>query len=197
MYLVTRLAFGENRDALVGDLLEQYGRGRSRIWFWRQTVAAILLSFVAEVSSHRYVALSVVVVDQMLPLLYTRWLVHWLARVHSAWYPNTWNWLAAAAPDPVWTLAVWLEPWNFTWAVVWCGMWAGAARLIALTQPSARRLTAALFILLGVVRYGPLLVFDPVGASHFVWYATFEFVIIPLCILFGAGAFRPNTREVR
>src|SRR5215831_19228043 len=31
----------EGRKSLVGDLEEQYNEGRSRFWYWRQTVAAI------------------------------------------------------------------------------------------------------------------------------------------------------------
>jgi hypothetical protein len=31
-------------DALAGDLIEQYQRGRSRAWLWRQVGAAILLA---------------------------------------------------------------------------------------------------------------------------------------------------------
>jgi len=33
----------EGRKSLVGDLEEQYNEGRSRFWYWRQTMAAIAL----------------------------------------------------------------------------------------------------------------------------------------------------------
>ena len=35
------MAFGPNRESLIGDLTEQYQRGRSTIWYWRQVLAAI------------------------------------------------------------------------------------------------------------------------------------------------------------
>jgi hypothetical protein len=31
-------------EALAGDLIEQYRKGRSRAWLWRQVIAAILLA---------------------------------------------------------------------------------------------------------------------------------------------------------
>jgi len=30
------------RDSLVGDLFEEYQRGRSRGWYWQQTLSALL-----------------------------------------------------------------------------------------------------------------------------------------------------------
>jgi lysylphosphatidylglycerol synthetase-like protein (DUF2156 family) len=33
-----------HRDSLEGDLIEQYQEGRSRLWYWRQVAAAILIA---------------------------------------------------------------------------------------------------------------------------------------------------------
>jgi hypothetical protein len=41
-WLVQRLASGRLCDALLGDLFEEYQRGRSPGWYWRQ-VGAVLL----------------------------------------------------------------------------------------------------------------------------------------------------------
>lgn len=43
--LLERLASGPHGDALGGDLIEQYREGRSAIWYWRQVLLAIIVSF--------------------------------------------------------------------------------------------------------------------------------------------------------
>jgi hypothetical protein len=42
-WLLFRLASGSKRHSLVGDLNEQYERGRSSLWYWRQAAKAIIL----------------------------------------------------------------------------------------------------------------------------------------------------------
>jgi hypothetical protein len=39
---VEHLASSYQRDALIGDLFEEYQRGRSRLWYWRQAGLAML-----------------------------------------------------------------------------------------------------------------------------------------------------------
>jgi hypothetical protein len=41
--LVERLGPADRRESLLGDLTEQYQRGRSSLWFWRQSLVAILV----------------------------------------------------------------------------------------------------------------------------------------------------------
>jgi hypothetical protein len=48
--LLVRL--GEEDDALAGDLLEEFSRGRSRTWYWRQVLAAISLAAVRHLRTH-------------------------------------------------------------------------------------------------------------------------------------------------
>jgi hypothetical protein len=36
--------FTPDDEPLTGDLLEEYAAGRSRAWFWRQTIAAVALT---------------------------------------------------------------------------------------------------------------------------------------------------------
>lgn len=54
-WLLNRLS-GYNQ-ALVGDMIEEYRRGRSRLWYWRQTAIAVLRSTVTDVRSHPVLAL--------------------------------------------------------------------------------------------------------------------------------------------
>jgi hypothetical protein len=43
-WLLKKGASPYQRDALLGDLIEQYREGRSRAWCWKQVAAAILLA---------------------------------------------------------------------------------------------------------------------------------------------------------
>jgi hypothetical protein len=43
-WLLTHLGPTFRRESLVGDLLEEYQRDRTRGWYWRQTGAALLVS---------------------------------------------------------------------------------------------------------------------------------------------------------
>jgi len=43
-WLLFRLASAPKWPSLIGDLHEQYERGRSSLWYWRQTAKAIVLS---------------------------------------------------------------------------------------------------------------------------------------------------------
>jgi len=44
VWLLIRWASPYQRDALVGDLLEMYCAGRSRAWYWRQVIVALILA---------------------------------------------------------------------------------------------------------------------------------------------------------
>lgn len=56
-WFLKQLGSGPNNDALLGDLIEQYGQRRSRIWYWRQVLVAIVVSFCRDVGAHKLLAL--------------------------------------------------------------------------------------------------------------------------------------------
>jgi hypothetical protein len=43
-WMLEHLTFGLASDAMTGDLLEQWENGRSAGWYWRQTLAAVVLA---------------------------------------------------------------------------------------------------------------------------------------------------------
>lgn len=43
-WLLSRLFDAYRRDGLIGDLEEEYRRGRSRAWYWREVLTAVAAS---------------------------------------------------------------------------------------------------------------------------------------------------------
>jgi len=56
-WLLERLAPRHRRESLMGDLLEQFHRGRSAWWYRRQVFGTILAGIVADVAAHKLLAL--------------------------------------------------------------------------------------------------------------------------------------------
>ena len=97
-WLLERLASGPQRESLIGDMLEQYQRGRSSTWYWRQTIRAIAACFAAEIWHHKLLAASVAVISAYLPDLYMfSRLWEWVGRLDRLWYPHLiysrWSWM--------------------------------------------------------------------------------------------------------
>jgi hypothetical protein len=44
VWLLMRCASPYRRESFAGDLLEMYRAGRSRTWYWRQVIAALILA---------------------------------------------------------------------------------------------------------------------------------------------------------
>ncbi len=61
-WLLERLASGEKRESLVGDLIEQHRNGRSAWWYWRQSLTAILASAVTDLRAHKLHAIRAVMI---------------------------------------------------------------------------------------------------------------------------------------
>jgi len=64
--LATKLleAFVSQRTSqpLVGDLIEQYARGRSRAWYWRQVFLAVVISAYREVRMRKLQTISAILI---------------------------------------------------------------------------------------------------------------------------------------
>jgi len=55
-WMLRRFGSGPDNEALIGDLTEQYVKKDSVMWFWRQAMKAIPISFAREIRSHKLVA---------------------------------------------------------------------------------------------------------------------------------------------
>jgi hypothetical protein len=60
-WLLQHFRSGRRNDSLTGDLIEEYRRGRSRAWYWRQVLMAIVISFSAEIWHHKLLTTRAVV----------------------------------------------------------------------------------------------------------------------------------------
>jgi hypothetical protein len=56
-WLLEHLRSGKENESLTGDLVEEYGRGRSNAWYWRQVLSAIVMSFCEELRTHALLAI--------------------------------------------------------------------------------------------------------------------------------------------
>src|SRR5258708_5043435 len=54
-WLLETFGSERTREALSGDLIEQYRHGR-RLWYWRQVLAAIVASSMKDVRTHKLLA---------------------------------------------------------------------------------------------------------------------------------------------
>src|SRR5215470_12566207 len=65
-WLLRHFGSSPNNDAVMGDLNERYGHGRSCVWYWQQVVAAIISSAFTEVRSDKLTAARSVILGLIL-----------------------------------------------------------------------------------------------------------------------------------
>ena len=89
--LLKRLVPTQDHDVLLGDLAEEYQRGRSAVWYWLQILAAILVGSWKDARTHKGVALSAIVAGFTLQIILGAGLlaVRVIAR-HQVGYPDPW-----------------------------------------------------------------------------------------------------------
>ena len=75
--------FGHKNDALTGDLIEEYGRGRSVAWYWRQVLIAIVVDFGKNVRAHKLLALRAIAVGWIASYILFRFAANPLFRFYS------------------------------------------------------------------------------------------------------------------
>jgi hypothetical protein len=100
-WILEHWALGDHKDALAGDLLEQFRSGRSgraRAWYWRQVFAAIASGCIREILSHRNVMLFAVLWSMVSPawvVLSTNTEVH--SRAFGLMWQMDWPWSSICA----------------------------------------------------------------------------------------------------
>jgi len=61
-WLLEHFTCGQRNDSLIGDIIEEYRCDRSRAWFWKEAVGAILVSFGTEIRANGLLVLRAVTI---------------------------------------------------------------------------------------------------------------------------------------
>jgi len=64
VWLLEAFNVDENSPFLAGDLAEDFSGGRSRVWLWRQVLAAIAFAIAKEISDHKLSTLRAVIAGE-------------------------------------------------------------------------------------------------------------------------------------
>jgi len=159
-WLITRTVIDEG---IVGDLLEHWQRGRSRMWYWRQVLSAIIIQTHREVHAHKAITVRAILTGWMVLLVLFRLCGDLVA-----------NGLAHQATG--WTREIgysqWIWPpfWLTAWLVSYTGF-AISGRIVARTHSASALLAyaASTFVVLAasVVFFGTR---GPTPVPHTLFY---------------------------
>jgi hypothetical protein len=114
-------------DPLIGDLVEQYAGSRSRVWLWRQAIAAIVVENAKTIWHHKLVALRVLLLGGIAMVVAQR---YQYAQVNAldAISVSVGNWLLLHGFDKIrwWYFYVsapdapyWIVYWSYFMAIAW------------------------------------------------------------------------------
>jgi len=178
-WFLSTCLLGQNAEALIGDLIEQYRRGRSSRWYWRQAVRAIVATFAAEMWQHKLLAIVAVALGTYLGQVYMVIVrPSWVAELDRLWYPylidSRWSWMA-------------INPWAYrlqlyvlTGRVVYCAFLLAVVWVLCRVLPRQRGLLVTIFLVTQVVPY-------------LLRVSLFTLVAIPCSILAGSRRGMPLT----
>ena len=110
-WLLHRFGVQRQNEALIGDLAEEYQAGKSRMWYWWQTLVAIWVTAVRDVRENKLLALRAVAMGWILArafLGFRAYVILPLAPYYHHWDP----WLRLAVTQVLmlaqWVLLGWL-----------------------------------------------------------------------------------------
>ena len=86
-WLLQRWAFGQRRQSMAGDLIEQYRDGRSAMWYRRQVLTTIVAAAVADVREHKLFAVRAIAI-WFVATIVLNWLTASLRRVAVPMVPQ-------------------------------------------------------------------------------------------------------------
>jgi hypothetical protein len=188
-WLLERFHCGSRSDSLTGDLIEEYQRGRSRVWYWKQVVIAIVVSFCTGIRAHSLLTLRAMA---------TGWAVWYSYASLKSWLFSQAFFQTLAYKLP---LAFGHAPGGLVWWIARLSVWAGSGWLVArLHRDHATTMvlafTASVFLWkLQILPWTCHLVVDAIGDPRYRLELLTEMmgiILPPLCILlgglFGAGA---------
>ncbi len=123
------LRLGPQDESFMGDLVEEYESGRSRLWYWRQVLSAVLLTSVTQIGAYPIRTLVAVVMGWATLLLAFLALGDKTAEALAGWL---WNWDRPTA----YATQVW---WPFQIAAVLVSYTGFALSALAIVRLNRRR----------------------------------------------------------
>lgn len=69
-WLLKHFGCSPNNPSVIGDLNERYRQSRSYLWYWRQAVLAIVVSFFKEVWSHKLLAMRALLIGWIIKAIW-------------------------------------------------------------------------------------------------------------------------------
>jgi hypothetical protein len=120
-WLLRRFAGGPTRESLIGDIDEQFARGRSSLWYWRQVMYAISVGITQGLRDHKLLAIRSVLLTWAVVILW----------VESTWTLYLWvseKWVYAWVDRSVVLFEFWI-PFGGGICLIWCvgSAWCGWA----------------------------------------------------------------------
>ena len=87
-WLLARLLPASQAETIAGDLEEQFAADRSRLWFWRQAMNAIIIHSVQDVRCSKLMAVAAVVVGWVVIMAFNGMVVNTILLPLSREYPG-------------------------------------------------------------------------------------------------------------
>jgi hypothetical protein len=139
------MCLGPEDESLTGDLFEEYGAGRSRLWYWRQVLSAILVGAAGDLRNHRRLAVRAVLLGWVVLIPWFYFTIAVYRKVPSWVGFDTWASGAWFNADSVLLRMAWWAWWIYEvpLLIAWCGGSLIIGRMIARLHREHR--AAALF----------------------------------------------------
>ncbi len=174
IWLLQHVLGGEKRESLVGDLVEQYARGRSDTWFWRQTAAALAVA----AWELKWLAIAVALVEILATTVYSQILPLFWRISNYVLYREMVQWLVDHDLSAVARASYWFEPDQIVSRLEWCGLLMLGA--LILTRIWRDRRMAVVVLLVAVQLW---------LAADGLWFVLDAWLARPASLAFGLNAF--------
>jgi len=157
-------------DCLIGDLMEEYGNGRSEAWYWKQVSMAVAIALYREIRAHKLLSVRAVLVGYVFAEV-----------AYSMLELPLFNLLKKFAFGSGFLAGTrWEHGYIFLWAAIVCLSAAGIGWVVARLHRSHRRAMVFVYafaqLLLGLPELCRLLV-NALGDPRFL-FSLLTFVII-------------------
>jgi hypothetical protein len=192
-----------SNQALLGDLVEQFGSGRSGAWYWRQAFSAVLIGAMSDLREHKLLAVRAVLLGWVILIPWFYFTVTMYRRSASwmdMWIPGAW-----AEHGSVLLQAAWWGWWIYAMPLLTA--WHGASLMIGWVIARLHRGHQAAMVFACVASQLPWTALwawpvwrnAQMGLAHTAYdfpnqvHAVLLFVGVPICTLLG-GLWRVRTR---